>query len=347
MLILCDHASNAVPQDLAISGCPQTEFARHIAYDIGAADVTRSLARRLGAPAILTRFSRLVIDPNRGRDDPTLVMRLSDGAVVPGNARSSDGEIQRRIERFYDPYDAAIRTRSDAGSRPGIPPVIVTIHSFTPDLARLAAAVARGHPLGCRRAVRPTAARRASPAEPGLVVGDNEPYDGALAGDTIDRHATRRGLANALIEIRQDLIASEAGAEEWAERFARLLAPLALRRDLRVPAPQSIAGVATGCAVGGSRRISAMDVNDRGPSWRPPPSADCVEHLRETRTDVQNIDLMNLAGFCRNCLSNWLKEAADARGLPLSKEESRSRVYGMPYETWKASSPDGGDGRAT
>ena len=60
-----------------------------------------------------------------------------------------------------------------------------------------------------------------------------------------------------------------------------------------------------------------------------------VEHLR-TRTDVQNIDLMNLAGFCRNCLSNWLKEAADAKGLPLSKDESREAIYGMPYEEWKA-----------
>src|ERR1700759_2225940 len=60
-----------------------------------------------------------------------------------------------------------------------------------------------------------------------------------------------------------------------------------------------------------------------------------VEHLR-ARTDVQNIDLMNLAGFCRNCLSNWLKDAADAKGVPLSKDESREAVYGMPYETWKA-----------
>src|SRR4028119_2494175 len=108
VLILCDHASNAVPPDLGDLGLPETEFQRHIAYDIGAAAVTRSLARRLRAPAILTRFSRLLIDPNRGRDDPTLVMRLSDGAVVPGNARVGLDEVMRRIERFYDPYDAAI-----------------------------------------------------------------------------------------------------------------------------------------------------------------------------------------------------------------------------------------------
>jgi hypothetical protein len=65
-----------------------------------------------------------------------------------------------------------------------------------------------------------------------------------------------------------------------------------------------------------------------------------VQHLRE-RTDVQNIDLMNLAGFCRNCLSNWLKDAADAKGVALTKDESREAVYGMPYEEWKAKNQKG------
>src|SRR5439155_22100688 len=60
-----------------------------------------------------------------------------------------------------------------------------------------------------------------------------------------------------------------------------------------------------------------------------------LEHLR-SRTDVQNIDMMNLAGFCRNCLSNWMKEAADAKGVPMTKDESREAIYGMPFEDWKA-----------
>src|SRR5918995_3058011 len=123
-LILCDHASNSVPPDLGGLDLPEAEFRRHIAYDIGAAAVTRSLARRLGAPAILTRFSRLIIDPNRGRDDPTLVMRLSDGAVVPGNARVDDTEVQRRIARFYDPYDHAIADAVHRSMAAGHPPVI-------------------------------------------------------------------------------------------------------------------------------------------------------------------------------------------------------------------------------
>jgi predicted N-formylglutamate amidohydrolase len=234
VLILCDHASNAVPPDLGDLGLPDTEFQRHIAYDIGAAAVSRSLARRLNAPAILTRFSRLIIDPNRGRDDPTLVMRLSDGAVVPGNAHVDEAEIAARIERFYDPYDAAITTHIERAMAAGHPPVIVTVHSFTP----IWRGWVRPWHVGIlwdadERFARPLL--KGLSAEDGLVVGDNEPYDGALAGDTIDRHATVRGLANALIEIRQDLIASDEGAEEWAERFARLLKPLAEQEDLRSP----------------------------------------------------------------------------------------------------------------
>ncbi len=234
VLILCDHASNAVPPDLGDLGLPESEFERHIAYDIGAAAVTRSLAQRLGAPAILTQFSRLIIDPNRGRDDPTLVMRLSDGAVVPGNARVDEAEVQRRIARFYDPYDDAISDAIHKAMAAGHPPVIVTVHSFTP----IWRGWARPWHVGILwdaddRFARPLL--EGLEAEDGLVVGDNEPYDGALAGDTVDRHATIRGLANALIEIRQDLIADDRGAEEWAERFACLLAPLAEQRELRLP----------------------------------------------------------------------------------------------------------------
>ena len=178
-----------------------------------------------------------MIDPNRGRDDPTLVMRLSDGAVVPGNAQVDAAEIGRRIARFYDPYDAAIRRGDRARGRRGRAAVpSIAIHSFTP--------IWRGRPRPWHAGILwDFDARFANPllaglrAEEGLVVGDNEPYDGALAGDTIDRHATGRGLANALIEIRQDLIAGDEGARAWAARFARLLEPVLADPALRVPAP--------------------------------------------------------------------------------------------------------------
>ncbi|MCJ2133206.1 N-formylglutamate amidohydrolase [Methylobacterium sp. J-026] len=225
LVIACDHASNHVPPDIDL-GLPAREFARHIAYDIGAAAVTRRIAAQLGVPAILTNFSRLIIDPNRGRTDPTLVMRLSDGAVVPGNARIDEAGKQARIARFYAPFDAAIAAAIARAEAAGRPPAILTMHSFTPYW--------RGNPRPWHvgilydrdaRFARPLiTALEADPA--GLTVGDNEPYGGGLPGDTIDRHATARGLPNALVEIRQDLIAGEEGQLEWAARFARILRPL-------------------------------------------------------------------------------------------------------------------------
>ena len=226
LLVLCDHASNAVPDDLGDLGVPEREFTRHIAYDIGAAAVTRRLSGLLGVPAILTTFSRLVIDPNRGREDPTLVMRLSDGAIIPANARIDDAGIAERIRRFYAPYDRAIDSAVAEAERAGAPPMIVTMHSFT----RFWRTVERPWHVSILfdrddRLARPMIdGLQADPA--GLVVGENEPYGGGLPGDTIDRHATARGLPNALVEIRQDLLLEASGIEEWAQRFAELMRPL-------------------------------------------------------------------------------------------------------------------------
>lgn len=232
ILLLCDHASNEMPPEYGELGLPAHERERHIAYDIGAAAVTRRLAERLGVPAVLTRFSRLLIDPNRGEDDPTLVMRLSDGAIVPGNARIGEDEVARRILRFYRPYDTAVGAMIEASLAAGIVPAIVSIHSFTP--------VWRGWPRPWHAGVLWDADPRlavplieALRAEGDILVGDNEPYDGALMGDTLYRHATVRGLPHALIEVRQDLIAEEAGAAAWGDRLARLLPPLVVQPNVR------------------------------------------------------------------------------------------------------------------
>lgn len=232
-LILCDHASNAVPADLGALGLPPEQFQRHIAYDIGAAGMTRAMAAELGCPALLTTCSRLVIDPNRGAEDPTLVMRLSDGAIVPGNARLTPADIADRLARFYRPYDRAIEQALAAAQAAGRPPLVVALHSFTPAW--------RGAPRpwhvgilwdGDGRLARPLIAE--FEAEGDLVVGDNEPYRGGLPGDTIDRHATRRGLMNALIEVRQDLIAAEDAAEGWGRRLARVVRRTMVRLDAHV-----------------------------------------------------------------------------------------------------------------
>ncbi len=221
-LLTCDHATNRVPPDVAGGdlGLPAEQMRRHIAHDIGAAGVTRHLARLLDAPAVLSTFSRLVIDPNRGPDDPTLVMRLYDGTIVPGNRHIDDAEIARRKARYWDPYDAAIE--SACAGQPDI--AYVAIHSFTP---RLNGRRPRPWHVGIlyawdERLSRPLI--EALKAEGDLTVGENQPYAGHLPGDAVDRHALRHGRPNALIELRQDLIETEAGQRDWAERLAPLLA---------------------------------------------------------------------------------------------------------------------------
>ena len=236
-LVICDHASNALPPEYGSLGLKREALARHIAYDIGAAGLARALASRMNAPAVLSTFSRLLIDPNRGADDPTLVMRYSDGAIVPGNARIDAAEIARRRERFWAPYRDKITATVEAMLATGEPPALVSIHSFTP-VWRGAARRWKVGVLWDRddRVAKPLL--EALHAEPDLHahgIGDNEPYDGALAGDTLDAVATARGLANALIEVRQDLIAEPAGAAGWADRFARLLKPILADRETRAP----------------------------------------------------------------------------------------------------------------
>ena len=171
-------------------------------------------------------------------------------------------------------------------------------------------------------------------AEAGLVVGDNEPYDGPLGGRHRRPARHRQGLGERFDRIRQDLIESQEGAEAWAAQFARLLenarppkGSAAARARWR-PAP------ATACAATEDNGNKRMDDHTRT-QLEAAAFRRLLAHLLSARSDVQNIDLMNLAGFCRNCLANWLKEAADERGMDLSKEESRTQIYAMPYETWK------------
>ncbi len=225
LILLCDHASNRIPEDYGDLGVPAAQFGRHIAYDIGARDLTLGLAARLRATAVLTRYSRLLIDPNRGMDDPTLIMRLSDGAVVPGNRDVDDAERRRRIARFHQPYHRAVAAAVEEVTAQGHVPFLVSIHSFTP--------VWRGWPrpwhvgiLWDRGEEVARAMIRGFLAQGDLVVGDNEPYHGALEGDTLNTHGTRAGLPHALIEVRQDLIAGKTGVDEWVERVAKVIEPI-------------------------------------------------------------------------------------------------------------------------
>jgi predicted N-formylglutamate amidohydrolase len=231
LVLVCDHASNRIPAAYGSLGLDGAELSRHIAYDPGAAAVTRLLAARLGAPAVLSTFSRLLIDPNRGEDDPTLIMRLSDRAIVPGNRDVDDCERARRIALWHAPYHRAVDAAIGRALAAGRVPALVSIHSFTP----VWRGRARPWQVGILWDADPRLAVPLIDAlakDESLTVGDNEPYSGALANDCLYRHGTRRGLAHALIELRQDLIADEAGATEWADRLAAILVEENGRSDL-------------------------------------------------------------------------------------------------------------------
>lgn len=234
LLLLCDHASRAIPAEYGGLGLSPEQLRRHIAYDIGARELTLQLAARLGAHAVLSRFSRLLIDPNRGLDDPTLIMRISDGDVVPGNRGVEETERRRRIERFHAPYHQAIGAMIGQVEAMGHAPFLVSVHSFTP--------VWRGWPrpwhvgvLWNDDAATARAMIRGFLSQGDLVVGDNEPYRGGLEGDTLHTHGTMRKLPHALIEVRQDLIAAKTGVDEWAERVAKVIEPIMYEAGGLVP----------------------------------------------------------------------------------------------------------------
>nr|WP_111301719.1 N-formylglutamate amidohydrolase [Paracoccus saliphilus] len=220
-LITCDHATNRVPDWVGGGrlGIAEADMARHIAFDVGAAGLASRLARLLEAPAIFSDFSRLVIDPNRGEDDPTLLMRLYDGTVIPANKLADAGERARRLDRLHRPYHAALeRLAARHTAR-----CICAIHSFTRQL--------RGRPprpwqvgiLYSHADARLGPAMVAACRDEGWITGENQPYDGHLQGDSIDRHALAHGRPNMLIEVRNDLIATSEGQQLWADRLAGVI----------------------------------------------------------------------------------------------------------------------------
>ncbi|MFQ6017131.1 MAG: N-formylglutamate amidohydrolase [Kiloniellaceae bacterium] len=222
LLLFCDHATRFLPRALGTLGLTEAVLSRHIAWDIGIAEVTGNLAMRLDAPAVLSHFSRLAIDPNRKLDDPTLVQRLSDGVIIPGNRDLSPADLKARIDGLYRPYHAAIdRMLEDLLAR-GPAPAVISMHSFTPVIK----GTERPWQVGIlwnedpRLPVPLMAGLRAQ----GIAVGDNQPYSGRdQHGHSLHLHAGARGLANALVEVRQDLIDTHRGAAEWAERLADAL----------------------------------------------------------------------------------------------------------------------------
>ena len=232
-LLLCDHASDRVPAALEGLGLDDAVIARHIGWDIGAAEVARRLSHRFDAPLVLSGYSRLVIDCNRELDDPTSIPEISDGVVIPGNRDLHPRAIEARQIQLFDPYHTAVRGILARFAKQGRSPGVVSMHSFTP--------VFRGEERPWHvgvlwnkdpRIPQPFIANMH--ADPDIAVGDNEPYSGQDEyGYSISNHAEALGLPHVLVEIRQDLIDTHHGAAAWSERIARAMGP-ALLDDLGI-----------------------------------------------------------------------------------------------------------------
>jgi predicted N-formylglutamate amidohydrolase len=236
ILLICDHAASAVPVALGRLGLAEADLARHIGWDIGAAAVTRILSEMLDAPAVLSGYSRLVIDCNRALDDPTSAPMISDGQSIPGNQELSAADRQARADACFWPYHRAIAAQLERWAAQGIAPAVISIHSFTPRMRGLDRPWHVGI-LWDRDPRIPLPLIAGLAARHGLVVGDNEPYSARdPEGFTLRHHAVPRGLPHVLIELRQDEVATEDGARLYAGQVEAALRPILADEQLYRPA---------------------------------------------------------------------------------------------------------------
>ena len=215
LFLTCDHASRAVPRSLGQLGLAPEQYDRHIAYDIGAEAITRILSDTLDAPGILAGFSRLVIDVNRPLGHPQSVPAISDRTQIPANMGISNADLDQRISMLFDPYHGAIAESMANLWHRGPAPVLLSIHSFTPHFKNQK----RPWDVGILWKNDP---RLPEPlmeklVQRGFCVGNNKPYSALDLAYTIDTHAGAAGLANCVIEIRQDLISDQLGVDRWAK----------------------------------------------------------------------------------------------------------------------------------
>ena len=220
LVLVADHAGNAIPRALGDLGLGSEDRERHIAWDIGVAGLAEALAERLGAPLVRQRYSRLVIDCNRDPAREDAIPELSDGSRIPGNADLGEAERAARVAAIHTPYHAAI---AGVLAAPPRPPLLVALHSFTPAMNGFARPWHAGvlHDLGDKRfSDAVLAGLRERVAAP---VGDNEPYAMDGIDFTVPHHCYAANRPYAEIEIRQDLIAAADGQQRWADLVAEVL----------------------------------------------------------------------------------------------------------------------------
>jgi predicted N-formylglutamate amidohydrolase len=225
LVLTCEHASNFIPYSYGGLGLAESELTRHIAWDIGAAQVARHLAEMIDAPLFLSGYSRLLIDCNRPLGSPTSIPMISESTVIPGNEGLSAEDVERRAQLYYWPFQTAVSADLDQRQSSGRTAIVLGIHSFTPVFKGFVRPWHAG--ILFRQSERFGHALVEALQSPGLNVAANEPYTIDDDGDyTVPVHGEQRGLEAALVEIRQDLIADQAGAQHWALRLAEALGKL-------------------------------------------------------------------------------------------------------------------------
>jgi len=227
-LLLGDHAGRAIPARLEGLGLPPAELDRHIAWDIGVQNLGLALSEALGAPFIAQRYSRLVIDCNRDPSRPDAIPAISDGTTIAGNQQLKAADRGARISEIFDPYHAAVAAELDHRAATGQSTVVIALHSFTPVFAGFARPWLYGVLHMHDSALSHTLLAALREAESEAVVGDNEPYSMDMTDYTVPFHARRRALDYAELEVRQDLIADEAGVAAVARLIGGLLKATAL-----------------------------------------------------------------------------------------------------------------------
>lgn len=214
VLLVCEHAGQAVPAALDSLGLPPGAFDAHIGWDIGARAVTLRMAATLGVPAVLQRYSRLVIDCNRPPEAPDAVPAVSDGVKVPGNAGLEGAARQARVSEIFEPFNDATATLLDHPRRRAT----FAIHSFTPSMGGKARPWDIGFLYRHDAETSPLLRNAVAAIRPDLCIGMNEPYQIEDASDWfVPRHGEARGVAHSLIEIRNDHIADVAGQAVFAD----------------------------------------------------------------------------------------------------------------------------------
>ncbi len=220
-LVICDHSSNNIPKYYNNLGMTKKNLENHRAYDIGAANVATQLSNILDCNLVMANFSRLLIDPNRGEDDPTLIPKISDGKIIKENIKISLNDLERkkRIKEYYAPYHRQINKFIEESLDYKKVPKILSIHSFTP--------IWKGKIRNIEAGILWDKDKRLSTLFlkylKNIKLGDNKPYSGRLKNDTLYKHGTLNGLPHVLIEIRQDLLLDNRSQIKWAKNIYKVL----------------------------------------------------------------------------------------------------------------------------